>query len=76
MVVTANKQPPLGLTAEPLYTAVQEQRKDTLQTTWPTREHHTSLTGGIDPHMGKASHAGDTMGPPDAGSTGQPSNKP
>ncbi|GAB1319963.1 hypothetical protein MFIFM68171_10173 [Madurella fahalii] len=55
---------------------VQEQRKDTLQTTWPTQEHHTSMTGGIDSHLGKASHTSDTTGPTGKASLGQPSSKP
>ncbi|KAK4109262.1 hypothetical protein N656DRAFT_801058 [Canariomyces notabilis] len=56
--------------------SAQGERKDTLQTTWPTREQHTSMTGGTDPHLGRASQASDITGPTGKDSMGQPSNKP
>jgi hypothetical protein len=56
--------------------AIQEDRKDTLDTTWPTREQHTSMTGGPDPNLARASHAGDPTGLTGKNSMGQPTNKP
>ncbi|KXX76080.1 hypothetical protein MMYC01_204166 [Madurella mycetomatis] len=55
---------------------VQEQRKDALQTAWPAREQHTSITGGIDSHLGKVSHTSDTTAPTSKPSMGQPSSNP
>ncbi|KAL2259424.1 hypothetical protein VTK26DRAFT_6908 [Humicola hyalothermophila] len=54
----------------------EELRKDTLQTTWPTREHHSSMTGGVDSHLGKASHMTDVTGTTAKEAMGQPANKP
>lgn len=59
-----------------MYTAVQDQKKDALQTTWPAQEHHTSITGGIDSHLGKVSHTSDTTAPAGKPSMGQPSGNP
>ncbi|KAK0717665.1 hypothetical protein B0T26DRAFT_675942 [Lasiosphaeria miniovina] len=42
--------------------AVSDKRTDALPTTWPTREHHPSMTGGVSSHRSDtnkpASHSG------------------
>ncbi|KAK4238987.1 hypothetical protein C8A03DRAFT_32985 [Achaetomium macrosporum] len=56
--------------------AIQEDRKDTLDTTWPSGEQHTSMTAGPDPNLARASHTGDPTGQTGKDSMGQPTNKP
>ncbi|KAK3295336.1 uncharacterized protein B0H64DRAFT_441757 [Chaetomium fimeti] len=54
----------------------QEDRKEALETTWPAREQHPAMTGGPDPHLGRAAHSGDPTGLTSKDSLGQPTNKP
>jgi hypothetical protein len=56
--------------------ALQESNRDAPQATWPTREQHSSMTGGIDTHMGKSAHSSDVTGLTGKDSIGQPINKP
>ncbi|KAL2134080.1 hypothetical protein VTI74DRAFT_1076 [Chaetomium olivicolor] len=55
---------------------LQEDRKETLDTTWPTREQHPSMTAGADPNLARASHTADPAGMTGKESMGQPTNKP
>ncbi|KAK4032039.1 hypothetical protein C8A01DRAFT_20841 [Parachaetomium inaequale] len=54
----------------------QEDGKDTLETTWPTQEQHTSMTGGPDQNSAGAAHPGDLTSWTGKDSVGQPGNKP
>ncbi|KAH6838511.1 hypothetical protein B0I37DRAFT_419448 [Chaetomium sp. MPI-CAGE-AT-0009] len=40
----------------------QEDRKEALETTWPTREQHPTMTGGPDPNLGRAARSGGPTG--------------
>ncbi|KAH6635926.1 hypothetical protein F5144DRAFT_160830 [Chaetomium tenue] len=55
---------------------LQEDRKEALNTTWPTREQHPDMTGGVDPNLGRAAHSGDPAGLAGKDSLVQPANKP
>ncbi|KAK4155764.1 hypothetical protein C8A00DRAFT_31422 [Chaetomidium leptoderma] len=55
---------------------LQEDRKETLDTTWPTREQHPSMTGGPDQNTARASHSGNLTGMTGKDSMGQPANQP
>lgn len=55
---------------------MQEDRKEALNTTGPTREQHPDMTGGLDPNLGRAAHSGDPTGLTSKDSLGEPANKP